>query len=98
MFTPSPPWGLSQCLIKARLGIVGETRDMDTIDCYASQPESQRPLTRPAFKIFTNVITITDSRDIQLGSRDGGIQDYDVGEWLHSRCLEYCPAAPFVDI
>ncbi|KAF8506607.1 hypothetical protein F5888DRAFT_1885667 [Russula emetica] len=58
--------GISQCLITARLGIVRETRNMNTIDCYASQPESQRQLTAPAFKVFTNVTTIADSQDFQV--------------------------------
>jgi hypothetical protein len=53
-------------LITARLGIVKETRDMDTIDCYVSQPESQRPLTAPTCKIFTNVTVLTDSQDFQV--------------------------------
>jgi hypothetical protein len=41
---------------------------MDTIDCYASrpEPESQRRLTAPAFKVFTDVTTITDSQDSQV--------------------------------
>lgn len=35
---------------------------MDIIDYRSSQSDSQRP---PAFKVFTNVTTITDSRDFQ---------------------------------
>lgn len=39
---------------------------MDTIECYVSQPESQRRLTAPTLKILTNVTTITDSQDLQV--------------------------------
>ncbi len=39
---------------------------MDTIDCYPSQSDGQRPLTAPAFKVFTNVTTITDSQDFHV--------------------------------
>ena len=52
---------------------------MDIIDCDSSQSDGQRPLTAPAFKVFTDVTTITDSQDFQLASltRGGGIQDHD---------------------
>jgi hypothetical protein len=39
---------------------------METIDGYVSQPESQRRLSVPTFKVFTNVTTITDSQDFQV--------------------------------
>lgn len=59
-------FGISQSLITARLGIARVTHDMDIFDYYASRPESQRPLRAPAFNVFTNVTTTTDSQDFQI--------------------------------
>ncbi|KAF8481850.1 hypothetical protein DFH94DRAFT_410415 [Russula ochroleuca] len=59
-------FGISQCLITAHLGILRETRDMVTIDYYSWQSDGQQPSTTPAFKVFTNVTTITDSQDFQV--------------------------------
>jgi hypothetical protein len=50
-------------LITAHLGILRETRDVVTIDYYSWQSDGQPPPTTPAFKVFTNVTTITDSQD-----------------------------------
>jgi hypothetical protein len=44
-----------------------------TIDSYSWQSDGKPPLITPAFKVFTNVTTITDSQDFQ--SRDGGFED-----------------------